>query len=68
MVDMNVKEKNIIRSTSPDDLTMDQRYALTLRFADLVMRAKGYERVMDPDANIEVKSEKYLVTEGGEGK
>lgn len=49
MLDMELQETHIVRSTSPDDLTMDQRYSLTLRFADLVMRANGYERVSDPD-------------------
>lgn len=50
--DMESKEQHIIKSTSPNDLTMDQRYAFTLKFADLVMRAKGYERVPDPDETI----------------
>ncbi len=54
---MELTEEHTIRSTSPDDLTMEQRYSLTLKFADLVMRAKGYERVMDPDKSVQVQSD-----------
>lgn len=55
---MELTEEHIIRSTSPNDLTLEQRYSLTLKFADLVMRAKGYERVIDPDESKEEKREK----------
>ncbi len=54
---MELTKEHTIRSTSPDDLTMEQRYSLTLKFADLVMRAKGYERVMDLDESIQVQSD-----------
>ena len=45
---MELTEEHIIRSTSPDDLTMEQRHSLSLKFADLVLRAMGYERDADP--------------------
>ena len=61
---MELTEEHTIRSTSPDDLTMEQRYSLTLKFADLVMRAKGYERDIDSDNSIGVKNEKSMVTKG----
>lgn len=54
---MELTEEHLIKSTSPEDLTMEQRYSLTLKFADLVMRAKGYERVIDPDKSLQVQSD-----------
>lgn len=54
---MELTGEHLIRSTSPEDLTMEQRYSLTLKFADLVMRAKGYERVIDPDESLQVQSD-----------
>lgn len=54
---MELTEEHLIKSTSPEDLTMEQRYSLTLKFADLVMRAKGYERMIGPDESLQVQSD-----------
>ncbi len=51
---MELGEKHVIKSTSPSDLTIEQRYALTLKFADLVMRARGYERVIEDHEDHEI--------------
>lgn len=55
---MELTEEHIIRSTSPDDLTMEQRYSQSLKLADLVAWAMGYERNIDSDDSIGVKGEK----------